>query len=186
MTPPRRSLSWPPGVETAAGLFLALVVAGCGAGASTLPIPTVAASPTQAVSASVMATASAIDQALSAIGLASTPAQVPFRPGESPTLAAAPRMVVQAILPNDPVHGMIVIYDFADAGAALAAGNEMAGYLRSGPGRVQFVPDSVHTLRQVGSSLVFFTWSPANSPDPRTADIATALQTLGTAIPIVR
>ena len=167
-------------------LALGTVLAGCGAGATTVPIPSVAPSPTQATSPSVAATAAAIDQALAAVGLTATPAQVPFRPGESPKLAAAPRAVVQVVLPNDLVHGNIVIYDYADAGAALAAGKEMAAYLKSGPGRVQFVPDSIHTLRQVGSTLVFFTWSPGNSPDPRTPDIATALQTLGTEIPIVR
>lgn len=167
-------------------LVAALVVTACGAGAGTIPVAPVAPSPTRAVSPSVTATTTAIGQVLSAAGLATAPAQVPFRPGESPMLAAAPREVVQAILPSDPVHGMIVIYDFPDAGAALAAGNEMAAYLKSGPGRVQFVPDSIHTLRQVGSTLVFFTWSPANSPDPRTADIASALDTLGTGIPIVR
>ncbi len=168
------------------GLLLGLTVAGCGAGATTGPIPTVAPSAAQGLSPSVAATAAAIDGVLSAVGLSTTPPQAPFRPGESPRLAAAPRQVVQAVLPNDQVHGMIVIYDFPDAGAALAAGNEMAAYLRSGPGRVQFVPDSIHTLRQVGSTLVFYTWSPANSPDPRTADIATALETLGAEIPIVR
>ena len=167
-------------------LVAALILAACGAGAGTASIQAEAPSPTRAVSPSVTATAAAIGQVLSAAGLATAPAQVPFRPGESPSLAAAPREVVQAILPTDQVHGMIVIYDFPDAGAALAAGNEMAAYLKAGPGRVQFVPDSIHTLRQVGSTLVFFTWSPANSPDPRTAGIATALDTLGTGIPIVR
>ncbi len=170
----------------ALALALAAVVGACGAGATTVPIPSVAPSPTQAVSPSVAATAAAIDGALSAVGLTTTPAQVPFRPGESPKLAAAAREVIQVVLPNDLTHGMIVIYDFPDAGAALAAGNEMAAYLKSGPGRIQFVPDSIHTPRQVGSTLVFFTWSPANSPDPRTPDIAKALQTLGTDVPIVR
>ena len=173
-------------VAVALALMATVVVGACGAGATSVPIPSVAPSPTQAVSPSVVATAAAIDGALSTVGLTTTPAQVPFRPGESPKLAAAPREVVQVVLPNDLTHGMIVIYDFPDAGSALAAGNEMAAYLKSGPGRVQFVPDSIHTLRQVGSTLVFFTWSPANSPDPRTPDIARALQTLGTDVPIVR
>ena len=62
----------------------------------------------------------------------------------------------------------------------------MAGYLASGPGRIQFPNDARHVLRQVGSTLVFFTWSPAASPDPKVGALAAALETVGTEIPIVR
>ena len=167
-------------------LVASLLVAGCGAGAHAVPVPTVDPGPTQAISASEAATAAAVGRALSGVGLQSTPAQLAFRPAESPRLTVAPRTVVQAVLPNDQSHGMIVIYDFPDPAAARAAGTEMAAYLQSGFGRIQFLPDATHTLRQVGSTLVFFSWSPANSPDPHTADIETALQGLGTEIPIAR
>jgi hypothetical protein len=62
----------------------------------------------------------------------------------------------------------------------------MAAYLASGPGRVQFPNDARHVLRQLGPTLVFFTWSPTVSPDPSVAALAGALETLGTGIPIVR
>jgi hypothetical protein len=90
------------------------------------------------------------------------------------------------VLAQDPAHGFIVLYDFPDAGAAYAAGTEMARYLASGPGRIQFPPDAEHVLRQVGSTLVFFTRSPGNSPDPRSVDIAQALGTVGVGIAIGR
>ncbi len=182
----RMTASIPRSVRLVTVLAASLLVSACGAGARPAPISSVVPGPTQAVSASQAATAVAIDQALSGVGLRSTPAQLAFRPGESPKLAVAPRTVVQAVLPNDQTHGMIVIYDFPDAGSALAAGTEMAGYLRSGQGRIQFLPDALFSLRQVGSTVVFFSWSPANSPDPHTADIATALQGMGTEIPIGR
>ena len=114
------------------------------------------------------------------------PAIVPYRPAESPLLTAAPRLVLQANLPGDDAHGFIAIYDFADAAGAYAAGTEMADYLASGPGRIQFPNDAKHVIRQVGSTIVFYTWSPANSPEAEAAKVATALETLGLEIPIVR
>jgi hypothetical protein len=88
------------------------------------------------------------------------------------------------VLPDDPTHGFISVYQFADEAAAAAAGNQQAVYLASGPGRVQFQPDTRFVLRQVGPTVVFFAWSPANSPDERTPEIQRVLETIGTAIPI--
>jgi hypothetical protein len=60
----------------------------------------------------------------------------------------------------------------------------LARYLASGPGRVQFTPDTRHVLRLAGPTLVFYSWSPENSPDSRTPLIAEALATVGQDIPI--
>jgi hypothetical protein len=49
---------------------------------------------------------------------------------------------------------------------------------------VQFPPDVRFVLRQVDSTLVFYPWSPASSPDPKTADLAAAIATVGTEVPI--
>ena len=38
--------------------------------------------------------------------------------------------------------------------------------------------------RVVGATAVFFTWSPANSPDARIESIPAALESIGTAVPI--
>ena len=58
-----------------------------------------------------------------------------------------------------------MVYDFPTPQAAFAGGSELAAYLASGPGRVQFPNDAQHVIRQVGSTLVFYTWSPVNSPN---------------------
>jgi hypothetical protein len=166
---------------------LALVLAGCGIAASTgVPVPTASPSPAPVLSAAVSVTAVQIDAALRAVGLSSSVSPVPFRPGESPTLTSAPRLVLKVTLPDDEAGAFIVIYDFRDAQAAFVAGSEMAAYLASGPGRIQFPNDAQAVIRQLGSTLVFFSWSPATARDPRTASIATALDTLGVDIPIVR
>lgn len=171
-------------------VVLAAALSGCALGAST-PSATPAPAPSQvaALSAAVAQTADRLAAALGSVGLTASalpPQPVAFRPGESPLLAAAPRLVMEALLPGDASHGFIVVYDFADDAAALAAGAEMAGYLASGPGRIQFPNDARHVLRQVGPTLVFFTWSPAASPDPKVAALAGALATLGIEVPIVR
>jgi len=164
----------------------AILLAACGIGASTVPIQTAVPSPSQGVSAGANATAGQVTDALRSAGIVAAPAVVPYRPAESPLLAAAPRVVLQAILPGDDTHGFVAIYDFADAAGAYAAGMEMAGYLASGPGRIQFPNDAKHVIRQVGSTVVFYTWSPATSPEAEAATVATALETLGLEIPIVR
>jgi hypothetical protein len=167
-------------------LTLGVVLAGCGAVASTVPVPTTAPSAAPILSDAVSVAAVQVQDALRAGGLTATMASVPYRPGESPALAAAPRLVLKAVLPDDEAHGFIVLYDYPTAALAYSAGMEMAAYLASGPGRIQFPPDAEQVIRQLGSTLVFYSWSKANSPEPAAADVATALDTLGLGIPIVR
>jgi hypothetical protein len=62
---------------------------------------------------------------------------------------------------------------------AVDAGNELAGYLGTGAGRIQFPTDARHTIRQLGTTLIFYTWAPSTSPDPNAPTVATALATLG-------
>lgn len=162
-------------------LLAAVLLAGCGNAAgpagSALPPPSVA--PVRTPTAAVLQTRIAIEAALRSAELALTDPQEAFRPAESPRVAAAPRAVYQAVLPEDPAGGFIVVYEFSDAGTASTAGNELAEYLGSGPGRVQFASDTRFVLRQLGTTLVFFPWSPGSSPDPRTPKIEEALRTLG-------
>jgi hypothetical protein len=170
-----------------AGVVLAVILAGCGAGApldrpATFPPTTFGAG--EATGADVAATRAELVSALGALSLQLDDPQVPHRPPESSTFAAAPRAVFQVVLPDDPAHGFVSVYEFADEARAAAAGKDQAAYIASGPGRVQFVPDTRFVIRQVGRTVVFFTWSPLNSPDPRTADIQKALETVGTGIPV--
>ena len=170
------------------GLSVALAasLAGCGIAASTPAIPSPSTGPTPFVSGAATATAGQVEAVLKAANIVAGISPVPFRPAESPTLATAPRLVLKATLPKDDTQGFIVIYDFPDASHAYAAGSEMAAYLASGPGRIQFSPDAQHVIRQVGSTIVFYTWSPPEPPSPGAAAVATALGTLGLEIPIVR
>jgi hypothetical protein len=175
-----------------AGSIIALaatvaVLAGCGAGAPVsrpATFPPTSVGPGEATGAEVAATRQELARALGAVGLELADPQVPYRPGESPALAAARRSVFQVVLPDDSGHGFVSVYELANATAATAAGQEQAAYVASGPGRVQFPPDSRFIIRQVGQTLVFFAWSPANSSDLRTADIQRALETVGTGIPV--
>lgn len=157
------------------------IVAACGTGATLPPAPS---EPGVATGADVAATRAALASALGAVNLQLSDPQVPHRPAEGPLLAAARRAVFQTVLPDDPAHGFVSVYLLADERAATAAARDQAAYIASGPGRVQFVPDTRFVIRQVGPTVVFFAWSPMNSPDPRTADIQKALETVGTGIPV--
>jgi hypothetical protein len=165
--------------------LLATAVAGCGIGAPQVSFVTdVGPTPSASESPAIAQTRLLVQNALGAASYILTVPTVPFRPPESPMLATAPRAVYQVALPTDPTHGYIVIYEFPDTQTAYTAGQEMAGYLASGPGRVQFPPDTKHVLQLVGTTLIFNSWSPANSPGPDGARIQQILGTVGQSIPI--
>jgi hypothetical protein len=173
----------------ATGIWLvALVASGCGIAAGTggASFSVESVGPTIGTTAAVTQTRGAIAAALGARSLQLGDPKVPFRPPESPRLAAAPRAVYQVVLPNDPQHGFISVYELPDIPAAASAAQEQAAYVASGPGRVQFPPDARFVIRQLDTTVIFYAWSPANSPDPRAADIQPALETVGTAIPVPR
>jgi hypothetical protein len=105
--------------------------------------------------------------------------QTVFRSAESAALIAVPRRLIQAVLPSDPTGGYVVIYEFADNNAADAAGRDFARYLQSGTGAIQYPADEQFVLRRMGTTLIFFPWSPSVSPDPEVARMAAALEALG-------
>jgi hypothetical protein len=157
------------------------VVGGCGIGASNkvVTFPPSSIGPAATVSPAVAQTRTAIAAVLAPSSLQRDDADRPFRPPESAHLASAPRAVFQVVLPADPDGGYIVVYEFRDAGVAVDAGNELAGYIGTGAGRIQFPLDAQHSIRQLGTTLIVYTWSPASSPDPGSKTIAEALATLG-------
>jgi hypothetical protein len=164
-----------------ASLALALAVGGCGMAASTdvatfSPEPV---GPAATVTAAVGQTRAAIAAALTPLRLQLDDADTPFRPSESRLTSTAPREVFQVVLPQDPDGGYIIVYEFRDAASAVDAGNDLAGYLGTGNGRVAYPLDAQHSIRQVGTTLIFYTWSPSTSPDPGSPQIAEALGTLG-------
>ena len=162
-------------------LVAGFLIAGCGVGASKVVVtfPPSTVGPAATVSPAVAQTRAAIATALAPFSLQLDDADRPFRPPESARLASAPRAILQVVLPADPDGGNIVVYEFRDAAAAVDAGNELAGYIGSGAGRVQFPTDAQHAIRQLGTTLIVYTWSPSTSPDPGSRMIAEALATLG-------
>jgi hypothetical protein len=105
-----------------------------------------------------------------------------YRPGESPDLLTVPRRLVQAILPEEPLGGYVVVYELPSANEADRVGRALRAYLGSGPGAIQYPRDSQFVIRRVGQTLVFFPWSAEASPDARVAEMAAALETVGTPI----
>lgn len=169
-------------VTVAAFLVIAALVGGnAPPGAPTFPP---AGATTGVAGGAAAVTRGEVARALAAQGLQVEGTTRPYRPAEAAELASAPRILVRAILPDDPDHGILVIYELASPTAAGAAAEAQAAYVASGIGRVQFPNDSRFVIRVVGSTVVFFTWSPAGSPDARTSAIATALETLGLGVAV--
>jgi hypothetical protein len=174
------------GHASALGLAIALglAVAGCGIGANGSPValsepsvgPAATVTPAVGQTRGLIATALA---SVSSVAVQFGAATRPYRPPESPRLRDAPREVFQVVLPDQPDAGFVVVYDFPDTASAVDAGNEEAGYLGTGPARVQFPRDSRHVLRQVGTTLVLYSWSPSDATDRTSEVVAAVLGTLG-------
>jgi hypothetical protein len=169
------------GRAIALSVSVCFVLAGCGIGASgnVVTFPPGSVGPDATVTPAVAQTRAAIAAVLAPYSLQLKDADRPFRPAESSRLATAPRAVYQVVLPADPEGGQIVVYEFRDAAAAVDAGNELAGYIGTGAGRVQFPSDAQHAIRQLNTTLIFYTWAPSTSPDPGSKAVADALATLG-------
>jgi hypothetical protein len=122
------------------------------------------------------------EQVAAALGQASFQVVEPataYRPGESPALVDVPRRLLQVILPSEPEGGYVVVYELPDEDAAQRVGRDFAGYVASGTGAIQYPRDAQFVLQRVGQTLVFFSWSPQANPDPRLAELAAALRTVG-------
>ncbi len=160
---------------------LALGLAGCGFGATesaaSLAPPSVG--PSSTAGAAAAQTRGEITRALQTVAVEFGDATRPYQPAESGRLRDAPRAVYQVVLPDQPDEGFIVVYEFPDSAHAVDAGNEEAGYLGTGNGKVQFPLGTQHVLRQVGSTLILYSWLPAASSDPTAGKVADALNTLG-------
>jgi hypothetical protein len=167
----------------------ATTLAGCGSSPATRStLPSIATDASPALTAAVTQTRGAIAVALTTAGIAVQLSDTtrPYRPAESGRLRSAPRAVYQVLLPDQPDAGFIVVYEFPDTAAAVDAGNEEAGYLGTGPGRVQFPPEAEHVLQAVGTTLVLYTWLPSASSDPTAGKVADALMRLGIGFSVPR
>lgn len=156
-------------------VVIAFEMLGIGVG---VVVPGVNTSPAPAGSAAAL-THDRIALALQAASFQVQDPNATFRTGETPTLLGTPRRLIQAVIPGDPQHGIVVIYEFADANAADAAGREFWSYLHTGTGAIGYPPDEQYVLRRMGTTLIFFPWSPTVSPDPDVARLASVLSGLG-------
>ncbi len=170
-----------------AGLVLAAtIVAGCGFAADGAAQPTVLVTPEASLSPTLQVCWNQLSSALGAASFNLVEPASAVRPAESPLLTSAPRTVGQVLLPGDPDHGFIEVYEFPDPAQAYAAARQQAAYVASGEGKIQFVPDTIFSLRQYGSCVIFYAWSPSASTDPRSPAIQTVLDAFGVEIPISR
>ncbi len=172
------------GTAVAGVALLGSILAGCGVAASRAsdqPAPTSASA---TYPPAIADTRRLVVDALGRAGLTLQDATQPFRPPEAPSMVGAARGIFQVVLPNDPVHGYLVIYAFRDAATAATAAHDQATYIGSGPGGIQLPPDAQSILRQVDTTVIAYSWSPANSTDARAGAIFTALATVGIEVPI--
>jgi hypothetical protein len=162
---------------------LAVAIAGCAGGTTRTTFPPLGTTPQPAGDRTAAAEAEVIG-ALGELGLQATDAVRSYRPPEGALLAAAPRTVLQASLPDDPSHGFIVIYAFSSPTDAAAAARDQAAYVSTGPGGIQYPPGTRFVLRIVGPTVVFFHWSPDVATDERTRNIEDALLRIGSGVPV--
>ena len=166
-------------------LGAAVLLAGCGAAEVPGPsLPAASVGPGKTVSPAVNQTRIELVRALGTHNLVLADSQAPVRPAEAPLLGGAPRAVYQVILPKDPSHGFIVVYEFPDAARAAAAATEEQTYLATGPARVQTPLGTVSIIRQVGPTVVFYEWLPAGATDDSAPGIQAALETVGVGYPV--
>ena len=165
-------------------VIVAAVVVGKAAAPGSPTFPPIGAT-TPPAGPAAASTRSDITTAMAGVNLQVEDVGPQYRPAEAPRVAAAPKLVIRAIIPGDPDHGRIVIYEFLSTADATTAAQEQAAYLASGVGRVQFTPDTQFTIRVVGQTVVFYSWAVANSPDPTSATaVSSALETLGFGVPV--
>ena len=164
-------------------LALGLTFAACAPGTSRTTFPPLGTTPRPAGAATAAAQAEVIG-ALGQLGLQAVEAQRQYRPPEGALLAAAPRTVLQATLPDDPAHGFIVIYAFGSPTEAAAAARDHADYVSSGIGKSLYPFGTRFVLRIVGSTVVFFHWSSEVATDERTRSIEDALLRIGSGVPV--
>jgi hypothetical protein len=166
--------------------LLGSILAGCGVAATRASSPPGPTSADGSYPPAIADTRRLVVDALGRAGLTLQDATQPFRPPEAPSMVGAARGIFQVVLPDDPVHGYLIVYAFRDAAAAATAAHDEATYLGSGPGRIQLPPDAQSLLRQVDTTIIAYSWSPANSTDARAGSIAPALATVGLEVPIPR
>ena len=149
-------------------LLLVLQVLGIGVGVR-VATPTIAPAGQAAE-----VTGALVTTALEAAAFQVRAPQTDYRPGESPDLINVPRRLLQAVLPEEPQGGYVVIYELPGANEADRVGCDFLAYLGGGTGAIQYPRDTQFVLQRVGQTLVVVPWSVEASPDAKVADLAAA------------
>jgi hypothetical protein len=167
-------------------LPLPLAVAAC----TSVDRPTVQAdevalpTPLRTFDASVAGTLAALESAVAAVGERLEVPIAAYRPSEPEPLLELPRVIRRVGL-ADLDDGYVVVYEAPSRGEALHLADELAGYLGSGFGQTNFVPDSQFSVSTLEDTIVFTTWSRRRSDDPARAEAAfDALATVGTPVEV--
>lgn len=162
--------------------LVAVASAGC-TGTTRTTFPPLGSTPGP-VGDATAATVGQITGALAAVSLQAVEANRAFRPPEGPLLAALPRTVLSIALPDKPEPAWIVVYAAPSPEAATQAAQDHAAYLASNTGGIILPPGTRLVLRVVGSTVVFFTWLPGGSPDPRMQQVEDTLRAIGTEVQV--
>ena len=184
---PRRIRS-APRAAIVVGLLLAVAVAGCGRGFEAGGIGSVpgAETPRPSAGPAAQGTIAALRDALAIGGYDLQPARRTFQPAQPASLIAVPRSAYQVQL-ADPDGGVLIVYEFTTAEAARAGAQELADYLSSGPGKINFAADTTFHVASFGSTVVMAWVSESQSTDPVAARGAFDLvSTVGAEAPVLR
>ena len=133
---------------------------------------------------SVQATLVQLDGALRARGLVLQPTRTEIRPAEPPSFADVARWPFQALLPDDPGGGYFVVYAFATPTLRWPAASPWRHMSRAGRAGSSSRPTSGSCCARWDRRSSSTPWSPTSSPDPKTPDVAAALASVGTEVPI--
>lgn len=169
-------------------LVLALAAGGCGRGFEAGGLGTVpdAETPRASAGPAAQGTIAALDDALAVGGYLLEPASRPFQPAQPASLITVPRSAFQVRL-SDPDGGVVLIYEFPTGEAARIGADDLAGYLSSGPGKINFPGDTTFYVAHLGSTVIMSWSSPSRSADPEAARGAFDLiSTVGSEVTVLR
>jgi hypothetical protein len=171
-----------------AALVVAIALSGCGRGIEAGGIGSVpgAATPRPLAGAAAQGTIAALRGALARGGFELAPATRTFQPAQPAALITVPRTTHQVRL-ADPDGGVVLVYEFTTPEAARVGADELAGYLSSGPGKINFAADTTFHVADLGSTVIMSWFSESHSDDPQAARGAFDLiSTVGTEAPVLR
>jgi hypothetical protein len=165
-----------------------LAVLGCGGGleAGGLGVVPDAETPRPFAGPAAQATIAGLRDALAIGAYDLELASRPFQPAQPASLITVPRTAWQVRL-SDPDGGVVLVYEFPTAEAARAGAQDLADYLSSGPGKINFPGDTDFHVAQLGSTVVMAWYSSSQSADPGAARGAFDLvSTVGAEVPVLR